>query len=63
MVVVHAPDVLQDRDRAKLLLECLWHRFSQRQLIWGDGGYAGNLVGWVGELRKANRLRLEIVVK
>jgi putative transposase len=59
-VVVHAADI-QDRDGAKLVLESLRKRFSRLRLIWADGGYAGKLVEWVRDLRKANRLRLEIV--
>jgi len=59
-VVVHAADI-QDRDRAKLVLECLRKHFSRLRLIWADGGYAGKLVDWVRDLRKFNRLRLEIV--
>lgn len=59
-VVVHPADV-QDRDGAKLVLALLRDRFSRLRLIWADGGYAGALVGWVNDLRRRNRLRLEIV--
>ena len=38
-VVVHVADV-QDRDGAKLVLEKV-------RVIWADGGYGGQLVGWV----------------
>lgn len=44
-VVVHAADV-QDRDGAKLVLSKLVGRFPRLQLIWADGGYAGQLVEW-----------------
>ena len=48
-VVVH-PANLQDRDGAKLVLQKLTGRFPRLQLIWADGGYAGQLIGWVHEL-------------
>ena len=59
-VVVHPADV-QDRDGAKLVLARLAHSFSRLRLIWADGGYAGQLVGWVRDLRRRGKLRLEIV--
>jgi putative transposase len=45
-LVVHAADV-QDRDGARLVLESVRGRFSRLKLIWADGGYAGQLIGWV----------------
>ena len=45
-VVVHAASV-QDRDGAKLVLAQLAGRFPRLRLIWADGGYAGQLIGWV----------------
>ena len=48
-LVVHAADV-QDRDGAKLLLEKVQGCFSRLQLIWADGGYAGQLIGWVQQV-------------
>lgn len=45
-VVVHTADI-QDRDGAKLLLEKVKDRLPRLQLIWADGGYAGQLVTWV----------------
>jgi putative transposase len=45
-VVVHAANI-QDRDGAKLVLARLAGRFPRLQLIWADGGYAGQLVEWV----------------
>jgi len=59
LVMVHAADV-QDRDGGRLLLGVLAGRFSRLQLMWADGGYAGQLVEWVGRLF-ASRLRIEIV--
>ena len=44
-VVVHAANI-QDRDGAKLVLAKLLGRFPRLQLIWADGGYAGQLVEW-----------------
>ena len=46
MVVVHAANI-QDRDGAKLLLGAITGLFPRLQLIWADGGYAGQLVDWV----------------
>ena len=46
MVVVHAADI-QDRDGARLVLSKIKGRFPRLQLIWADGGYAGQLVEWV----------------
>ena len=48
-VTVHAANV-QDRDGAKLVLQKLAGRFPRLQLIWADGGYAGQLIAWVHEL-------------
>jgi putative transposase len=45
-VVVHPADI-QDRDGAKLVLEKVRRRLPRLQLIWADGGYAGQLVQWV----------------
>ncbi len=45
-VVVHAAS-LQDRDGAKLVLATLVGRYPRLELIWADGGYAGQLVDWV----------------
>ena len=59
-VVVHAANI-QDRDGAKLVLEQLRQKFSRLRLIWADGAYAGELIGWVRGLRGWRKLRLEIV--
>ncbi len=45
---VHAGDI-QDRDGAKLVLEPLIGTLPRFERLWGDGGYAGQLVGWVRE--------------
>jgi len=57
LVVVHSAGI-QDRDGAKLVLAKIQGRFSRLQLIWADGGYAGQLVSWVKEQL---RVVLEIV--
>ncbi len=44
-MVVH-PANIQDRDGAKRVLALLKGRFSRLKLIWADGGYAGQLIGW-----------------
>lgn len=46
VVVVHCAGI-QDRDGAKLVLEKLQGAFPRLQLIWADGGYAGQLIAWV----------------
>jgi putative transposase len=48
-VVVHTADI-QDRDGAKLVLSKLLGRFPRLHLIWADGAYAGQLVGWASAL-------------
>jgi len=48
-LVVHGADV-QDRDGAKLVLNKVHGKLSRLKLIWADGGYAGQLIGWVQEL-------------
>jgi putative transposase len=45
-VVVHTASV-QDRDGAKLVLETVQGKLPRLQLIWADGGYAGQLIEWV----------------
>lgn len=49
MLVVHSAAV-QDRDGAKLVLEKMKNCFPRLQLIWADGGYAGQLIDWVKTL-------------
>jgi len=48
-LVVH-PANLQDRDGAKLVLAKLVGWLPRLKLIWADGGYAGQLIGWVKDL-------------
>lgn len=45
-VVITAASV-QDRDGAKLLCDAVRGEFSRLRTIFADGGYAGQLVGWV----------------
>jgi putative transposase len=63
LVLVHPADV-QDRDGARSLLSSLLlvggRRFQRLQLIWGDAGYAGQLIEWMVKLF-GSKLRLEIV--
>ncbi len=60
-VRVHAAKV-QDRDGAILVLEQIDAPLSQLELIWADGGYAGDkLAGWMAERCGERPLRLEIV--
>jgi putative transposase len=54
---VHEGDI-QDRDGAKLVLEPLIGKLPRFQKLWGDGGYAGQLVAWV---REQTGWELEIV--
>lgn len=49
VVVVHSAHI-QDRDGAKLVLEKVGSYFTRLKLIWADGGYAGQLVEWVGSV-------------
>ncbi len=58
-MVVHAADV-QDRDGAKLVLAKLLGGFPRLALIWADGGYAGQLLGWA---QAAGRWTIEVVPK
>ena len=60
LVVVH-PANIQDRDGAKLLLSLLTKRFGWLKLIWADGGYAGQLIGWVERLKRHRKINLSIV--
>jgi len=52
---------VQDRDGARELLRKVWFIFGRLQVIWADGGYAGQLLGWVKALRPWGKLHLEIV--
>jgi putative transposase len=54
---VHEGDI-QDRDGARLVLEPLIGKLPRLRKLWGDGGYAGQLVDWV---RERTGWELEIV--
>ena len=54
------PADVQDRDGAKLLLAPLAGALPRMERLWADGGYAGQLVGWV---RERCGWELEIVEK
>lgn len=45
-MVVH-PANIQDRDGAKLLFEKVKGNYPRLSLVWADGGYAGQLIGWL----------------
>ena len=45
-VVVHSA-AIQDRDGAKLLFFKAAVLFPTISLVWADGGYAGQLIGWL----------------
>lgn len=45
-VVVHAASV-QDRNGAKLVLQKAAGKLPRMKRLWADGGYAGQLIGWV----------------
>ncbi len=38
---------LPDRDGAKLVCKRLVGKFPRLRLLWADGGYAGQRVGWI----------------
>ena len=59
-VVVTAASV-QDRDGAKTLLTRVLGWWRRLQVIWADGGYAGQLAVWVKAQRPFGKLHLEIV--
>ena len=56
-VVVHVASV-PDRDGAKLVLENCRNKLPRRQLLWGDGGSAGQLIAWT---ERTGHWKLEIV--
>ena len=49
MAIVVTSASVQDRDGAKLLLQCLEGSCKKLRRIWVDGGYRGTLLGWVSE--------------
>jgi putative transposase len=52
---------VQDRAAAKTLIQSLVGLFGRLQIIWADGGYLGQLVQWVKQLRPYGKLKLEVV--
>jgi putative transposase len=60
LAVVHSA-AMQDRDGARLVLAPLAQAFTKLRKIWADSIYAGALVEWVRNLRRHNRIDLEIV--
>lgn len=58
-VVVHPADI-QDRDGARLVLAEAQAQHPTLAVVWADGGYRGQLEGWV---TAACGWRLEIVQK
>ncbi len=46
MLVLVTHGAIQDRDRAKFVLEEARLRFRRLKLVWADGGYRGALVEW-----------------
>lgn len=44
-----------------MVLKSLETRFGWLKLVWADGGYAGQLVGWLANLARHRRVKLEIV--
>ena len=51
----------QDRDGAKAVLAPLANRFSKLRKIWADSIYNGGIAEWVRNLRRRNRIELEVV--
>jgi putative transposase len=60
LVVVHSAGT-QDRDGARAVLAPLANRFSKLRKIWVDSIYNGGIVEWVRNLRRRNRIELEVV--
>jgi putative transposase len=51
----------QDRDGARAVLVPLSNRFSKLGKIWADNIYNGGISEWVRNLRRRNRIELEVV--
>lgn len=47
LAVVVTTAAVQDRDGAKAVLLTGRGRWPRLRVIWADGGYAGQLIGWV----------------
>jgi len=58
LMVCVLPANLQDRDGARPLLAKAFRVYGRLRWLWADGGYAGQLVQWVG---RVSRRALEIV--
>jgi putative transposase len=48
LLVTVLPANVQDRDGARQLLAKAFKRYGRLRWLWADGGYAGQLVAWVG---------------
>jgi putative transposase len=60
LVVAHSAG-MQDRDGALAVLAPLVNRFSKLRKIWADNIYNGGIAEWVRNIRRRNRIELEIV--
>ena len=60
LVVVHSAGT-QDRDGARTVLAPLANRFRKLRKIWADSIYNGGIAEWIRNLRRRNRIDLEIV--
>jgi putative transposase len=58
LLVVVLPANIQDRDGARQLLAKAFKVYGRLRCLWADGGYAGQLVDWVG---RVSRCVLEIL--
>ncbi len=61
LAIMITPAAVQDRDAAKTLIKGLVDLFGRLQIIWADGGYLGDLVRWVKQLRPYGVFKMEIV--
>ena len=59
--VVVTSAAVQDRDGARSVLGPLRQNWSRLTQVWADGGYAGELIQWVWQLRSQRRVHLDIV--
>ena len=59
--VVVSSAAVQDRDGARGVLGNLRHHWSRVTQVWADGGYTGELVDWVWQLRPQRCVHLDIV--
>ena len=68
-VVVHSADI-QDRDGAKLVMDCIRYKYDSIVKIFADGGYAGQLIdyvkqsfNWVLEIVKRDSPEFKVLPK